>query len=166
MCRATFSTESTKLSTILSSRLSYLAFCFVSNAGFACVDNQCDWKPPAPPPPPHFTDCTADMGEPVSVDRMQISREGELVVDVSHGGGCAEHEYVVCWPAQEFEVGRPPRARLEMLHLTPGDPCDGIVADEVRVDLGPMREAYSEQFDGGNAMTLVLDPLWTVYWFR
>jgi len=136
--------------------------------GFDCIEGQCAWKTPEPPPPAHFSDCRGADGAPVEITGMQTTRTGELAVGVAYSGGCAEHDFVVCWHDQRFEGGAwPGQATLEILHLTPGDPCDAYPHEEVRVNLAPMVEAYQDQYDSRSGwMRLYLDRYTSEYRFR
>lgn len=134
--------------------------------GPTCLDGVCGWAPDEVRPPENFSDCSAADGAATWIDDVRV-RDDQLVVDVSYSGGCAEHDFIICWPDQSFAESAPPQARLEVLHLTPGDPCDAVPSETVRFDLGPMRDAYREAFGGrGGEMLLRLDDEVEPYRFR
>lgn len=67
-----------------------------------------------------------------------------LYVALSHGGGCAEHEYQLRWNGALAESA-PPQAFLVLWHGDPGDPCDAIIQKDLFFDLTPLiNEPYDQ----------------------
>jgi len=95
------------------------------------------------PLPEYLPPCSADQGDPYTIDSASIS-DDHLVVDTSASGGCADHTWTLCWPDGAFMESWPVQARLDLLHDDHDDPCDSIVQETVRFDLAPMREAYDD----------------------
>ena len=112
--------------------------------GFDCVEGTCQWAPPRPEDV-DFSDCTAAEGQATSIDSVVV-RGGVLRVRASYGGGCVPHDFTICWPDQAFGESEPVTARLELLHQSEPDPCDGWITESLSFDLAPLTEAYQEQY--------------------
>ena len=111
------------------------------------------------PLPPAFSDCDASQGDPWDLvtdgaeDPIAVVA-GELRVRVGYGGGCAEHEFQICWDGGFLE-SNPVQARLDLLHRGNNDGCDAYLTEELSFDLAPMRSAWQESY-GGGAGTMIL----------
>ncbi|MCP3098725.1 hypothetical protein LZ198_07530 [Myxococcus sp. K15C18031901] len=64
-----------------------------------------------------------------------------LALNVSHGGGCAEHTYTLGWDGQ-FQKGAngTPVANLVLIHDANGDRCKAMKFAELGFDLSPVSE--------------------------
>ncbi|WNG20602.1 hypothetical protein [Cystobacter fuscus] len=80
----------------------------------------------------------------ISIEGASISRD-ELVLDISHGGGCGEHMYGLSWDGS-FAESNPVQARLILLHDSHGDMCLALLHKKLHVDLTPMKERWREQY--------------------
>ena len=67
-----------------------------------------------------------------------------LYVQLSHGGGCAEHSYELSWGGGLAE-SMPPQAFLVLRHIDPGDPCDAIIETSQFFDLTPLIDEPYDQ---------------------
>jgi hypothetical protein len=86
-----------------------------------------------------------DPMDPLSVTALSI--EGDtLHVGVSHGGGCAEHSYGLCW-GDAWALSTTIQVTLQVLHDDGGDGCEALLNDELSFDLTPFRAEYDEMFD-------------------
>lgn len=112
---------------------------------------------PGPPddPPEPFSDCRTDDGDPIEVghpdgtgDAVWIE-EDTLHVIVSHGGGCEEHVYEICWPDQAFMESEPVQVALEIWHDANDDMCDAYLTEELAFDLTPLRDAWHDSYGAG-----------------
>ena len=66
---------------------------------------------------------------------MSLSFEPDvLVLDVSHSGGCGEHDYQMCWGG-ELAPGFIPEVHIKFSHFNRGDLCEAIVSETLRYDL-------------------------------
>lgn len=80
---------------------------------------------------------------------------GILEVDVTYGGGCADHHldavaYTGWMESNPVQVG------VALAHDARGDNCKAAIQRTLRFDLEPLREAYAAAYGEGNA-TLVLN---------
>ena len=66
--------------------------------------------------------------------------DGELLtVDVFHGGGCAPHDYSVCyWPMPVLLDAPGVNVNLILLHDAHGDSCEAAINRTLRFDLSPL----------------------------
>lgn len=130
--------------------------------GFDCVDHRCVWN--YVDDDPYLPQCAAASGDALNIDAVALDGT-DVVVDVSYGGGCAEHDITLCWPDQSFAESAPVQASLELYHDGHDDPCDAVLYEEVRFSLEPLiaawREAYQAQSGtitvhlGGHSVELV-----------
>lgn len=122
--------------------------------GFACVEGTCEWKAPAPTYA-DFSACTAAEGQWTEIGAVWVS-DGNLELTASYGGGCVDHDFTICWPDQAFAESWPVQARLELLHQSEPDPCDGWITERLSFDLAPLRDAYREQYADHGRIRIVL----------
>jgi hypothetical protein len=92
--------------------------------------------------------------------RMRI--DGDiLIVEVSYGGGCEEHDFKL------FDTGLatrsiPPQHVLRLEHDAHGDSCEAYITRELYFDLSPFRGIYSGldrtaiRLEGLQGMTLYI----------
>jgi hypothetical protein len=72
-------------------------------------------------------------------DTESIEIEGDtLFVDVSYGGGCADHEFVAEWSGLFLE-SFPVQTGIQLYKRPVFDPCDAIVEETLRFDLRQIR---------------------------
>ena len=89
----------------------------------------------------------ADPSDPLTVTALQI--EGDtLQLDVSHGGGCEQHHYGLCFEPV-WAGSAPPQLGLRVLHDAGGDSCEALLTESLTFDLTAVRDAYAEQFGQG-----------------
>ncbi|HEX6245671.1 MAG TPA: hypothetical protein VFZ61_32325, partial [Polyangiales bacterium] len=63
--------------------------------------------------------------DPITVVRSRVQAR-QLILDVSYGGGCAEHAFAVCYEP-EFAESYPVQATLHLMHDGNGDGCQRAV---------------------------------------
>lgn len=83
------------------------------------------------------------MGDPVNIDASALIAN-TLTLDVSHGGGCAEHTYSLCYGA--FLESNPVQVKLRLINDGHGDNCDAVLFRTLRFDLGPLGAAYEQAY--------------------
>jgi hypothetical protein len=65
--------------------------------------------------------------------------DGELLtVDVFHGGGCAPHDYSLCYYWPLAAPSDPPSVDFDLLHDAHGDSCEAAINRTLRFDLSPL----------------------------
>ena len=121
--------------------------------GYACVDQVCTWDYDVAPEV-WLEVCEAADGAEYSTDGFWIDGN-ELVVVLMYGGGCADHEFTLCWPDQSFMESAPVQVDLEIMHVTPGDPCDAWITEEPRFDLTPLADAWHAAYGSGSGEVLI-----------
>ena len=73
-------------------------------------------------------------GDPV--DLMALSFEpGVLALNVSHSGGCGDHEYQLCWGGDLVPDTLIPEVHLKFSHFNRDDACEAMVSETLRYDL-------------------------------
>lgn len=120
--------------------------------GFDCAGGTCTWDYVDPDALPA---CRADDGDPYTVEGASIAGS-LLAVTVSASGGCAEHDWTLCWPDQSFAESSPVQARLELLHDDHDDPCDAIITEDLVFDLAPLARAWHEAYGTGPGSMVVV----------
>lgn len=62
-------------------------------------------------------------------------RDGdELLVQVSHAGGCGAHSYAACWSDEVLESD-PPSFELRLFHDAGTDTCEALVTEVLRIPI-------------------------------
>lgn len=104
--------------------------------------------------PEALSDCQAADGDSYSYGGFDTGTSGgasidgdTLSVDVSYGGGCEEHEWVLCWPDQSFQESDPVQATLDIWHGIDSDTvCDAYLSETLTFDLAPLKAQYQEGY--------------------
>ena len=93
--------------------------------------------------------------DPLQIDSARVTAD-VVEVFVTHGGGCAEHEYAaVAWSG--WLESNPVQVGVLIAHDDHDDPCDALLFPELRFDLGPLKSAYEESYGGwGSSSVLIL----------
>jgi len=108
---------------------------------------------PDPDPDPSIGPCDGqEPGDPIAVESAWIEGSS-LVLELSHAGGCAEHDYGICWSEGALQ-SEPTTAELQVTHDARGDSCEAIVLQEQRFDLGPLLEQH--RLEKGNEESEIL----------
>jgi len=121
-------------------------------AGLACQDPAGPWTPADDLGRVQMA-FQSDLGrwraDPLVIDSASI-RSDVLHVYVTHGGGCARHEYAaVAWNG--WLESHPVQVGVVLAHDSKGDACDAIVRAALRFDLAPLRQAYARDYGMGAA---------------
>lgn len=120
--------------------------------GFDCVDHTCAWDYASGP---YLPDCQAERGTTYDVAGISLSGE-DLTITVGYSGGCSEHTFTLCWPAQAFTATEPPEVTLELFHQT-DDHCEAYLNEDVVVSLAPLREAWAAENPGVDGGVIVVN---------
>jgi hypothetical protein len=120
---------------------------YVSNDGLACwLPLYTAW--------PSMNCSAADIGtDDYTIESAQIY-EALLVLTVSYSGGCVDHNFSLCY--ELFEDGDPITNMISLIHIDNDDPCDGIVTEEIEIDLRALADAFIERF-GGDTVDVTLE---------
>ncbi|QSQ13950.1 hypothetical protein [Myxococcus landrumensis] len=98
--------------------------------------------------------------DPISIESGRV--EGStLVLNVSHGGGCAEHSYALAWDGTfQTNAAAEPVANLVVIHNANGDRCKAIKFAEPRFDLSSLTRALADKSGkGSGSVELVVQGL-------
>jgi hypothetical protein len=86
---------------------------------------------------------------------QSISISGDiLTLAVTHGGGCAEHDYALFMSPAAFLESYPVQANLYLRHEDHDDPCDGLITAALKFNLRPVAELY-QHFYGGKDQIII-----------
>lgn len=121
--------------------------------GYACTDGLCTWNY-VEPPPSDWSVCDTDAGDSLSIDGMTVEAD-TLTVEVSYGGGCATHDFVICWPDQSFMESEPVQVALEIWHDGHDDPCDAVISETVSFALAPLQAAWQTAYGTENGTIII-----------
>lgn len=90
-------------------------------------------------PHPIRTYVTDPPVEPYTLDGLTL--EGDtLFVDVTYGGGCADHHFEAEWDGS-FMESLPEQVLLDVFQYPSGDPCDALISETLRFDVSAIRNA-------------------------
>ena len=93
-----------------------------------------------------FVDCDKLPSDAIEINEAELSGD-RLVLNVSYGGGCAEHRFAVCWDGAFVEES-PVRAVLALRHDSGGDSCEAYLTRDIEVDLSLLRQSFEEGYPG------------------
>jgi hypothetical protein len=118
-----------------------------SNAGGRSSARTVSGSPPQPEPGDWQTLHLCDDGDPMDpLSVTELAIEGDtLNVSVSHGGGCEEHRYGLCYE-DSWAESDPIQVGFRVLHDADGDSCDALLSKDLRFDLTPFERAYAESY--------------------
>lgn len=119
--------------------------------GYDCAGGTCTWDYSIGA----YPDCRAADGDPYDIEGASIA-EDRLLVTVSAGGGCEDHDWTLCWPDGSFAESEPVQARMEIQHDDHDDPCDAIITEDLDFDLVPLKEAWMAAYGGSSGTIIVV----------
>jgi len=97
---------------------------------------------------------TIEVGDPPRATDEYIIQDARveadsLIVDISHGGGCEEHEYQMFWDGLLLETF-PPQVNLSLFHNANGDFCEAALFETLSIDLSslPAEDGLIINLDG------------------
>ncbi len=131
----------------------------VCNARGQCTDDLepvCD----GPEPTRLVLDACEDFephADPYAIDAVAVEGD-QLFLNVSYSGGCAAHEFVICYGG--FAESVPVQVRLLIGHNANGDTCERAVNEQLVVDVRPVLNAYQQLYPGGPENFDVILPHW------
>jgi hypothetical protein len=67
-----------------------------------------------------------------------------LLLNVSYGGGCEEHIFLLI--STSFMESNPVQVNVVLSHEDNDDPCDAWITEELVFNLLPLKKAYQEQY--------------------
>ncbi|MGH7450574.1 MAG: DUF6174 domain-containing protein [bacterium] len=70
----------------------------------------------------------------------------KLTLDISHGGGCKQHSYVLFMSPSAFLKSFPAQANLYLQHKDNDDSCDALLRPKLGFDLRPIAELYQKLY--------------------
>jgi hypothetical protein len=92
--------------------------------------------------------------DPASITRAEV-RGDELVLQVTYGGGCAEHDFAV-YVHPAWMESLPVQVRAQLAHDAHGDNCRALLGKELRFDLRPLKEAYQRAYSASGTVVVQL----------
>lgn len=79
--------------------------------------------------------------DPFSLKSMELV--GDIIkIDITHGGGCKDHEYKLFMSPAAFLESFPVQANLYFQHNSNGDACKALIHTTVAFNLRPIAELY------------------------
>lgn len=88
--------------------------------------------------------CGGNPQDPLTIDAAAIDGD-TLVLDVSYGGGCEEHDVDYCWDGA-FAESLPVQVWLDVWHDAHEDLCDAFVQSKRMLDLTPLKTAWQTSY--------------------
>jgi len=83
-------------------------------------------------------------GDPLTVESAEMNGD-VLTVEVTYGGGCADHSITACWINTGCATSDPPQTGLALVHDAGGDSCKALVSETLTYDLSPMRDCATDR---------------------
>lgn len=122
--------------------------CAALGTGFSCESGFCRGAKlggTGDPSNPPVIECPANVKtDPLTVVRMRF-RGDVFDVDVTHGGGCATHDYTLCY-GPEFLESFPVQTPLRLIHDAHDDSCDALISRSLHFDLKPLADTYARAY--------------------
>jgi hypothetical protein len=95
----------------------------------------------------HITDAPVDS---IELDAFRLNsadiKGRYLVMAVTHGGGCMDHEYELFMSPAAFMESFPVQAALYLRHNGNNDPCDAVLKQDLIFDVSEIVELYKRQY--------------------
>jgi hypothetical protein len=122
--------------------------CECNDGDLVCTDEDCASRG-APVFQCPLVDGNAVEPQSDDIDIIAARIEGDtLVLQFGHSGGCAEHDYGLCYMAS-FDESAPVQGSLQLIHDGHGDACEAYLQSELRFDLTPYGDYYVELYGSG-----------------
>ena len=100
------------------------------------------------------SDAPGDLGDDAyALNAARIAGD-KLTLNLSYGGGCAEHEFTLV-AAEAFIESSPVQLAVHLAHDAHGDPCEAWLTTDYEFDLTAIRDRYQQQY-GSAAGRIVL----------
>lgn len=96
------------------------------------------------PVPEAYSDCRASEGAGTELGAPAVSGD-ELTMEASYSGGCAMHEFQICWDGA-FAESEPVQVRIEIWHDANGDTCEAVETQTLAFDLSPLKQAWQDAY--------------------
>ena len=93
--------------------------------------------------------CSSAAGDAFELVEASISGD-RLATVVAYSGGCAEHDFTLCWPEPVFLESDPVQVNLEILHDGHGDACEAYPSESRDFDLAPLAAAWRAAYGAGS----------------
>lgn len=113
--------------------------CSCTNGTLECV--KLDFCPLGSPVVP----CSADLKTDAVDERLGFIAGDSLTLSVGHGGGCATHDYALCYE-QGLGDSLPGYVWLHVIHDGHGDTCEAYLTKPLRFDLTPLAGYLNQAF--------------------
>jgi len=105
--------------------------------------------PAASCPAIKLTDVPADSLRLDGFDLKAISINADtLFIEVTHGGGCKQHDYALFMSPSVFAESFPVQANLYLQHNANGDLCKALLQPKLCFDLRPVAKQYRKFYGG------------------
>ncbi|TXI85187.1 MAG: hypothetical protein E6Q37_06925 [Crocinitomicaceae bacterium] len=88
---------------------------------------------------------------PITIEKAKIEGN-ELVLDVSYGGGCQEHEFKLIG-SEMISKSLPPIRAIKLVHIGNNDMCKALIMQTLKFDIS----AFAYKQEKGSEITLRLD---------
>lgn len=89
------------------------------------------------------------------LDSVEVAGDS-ISMNVSHSGGCSEHEYTLFMSPAAFLESFPVQANLFLRHDDNDDPCDGLFTSRISFNLQPVADLYHQSYGGKDEIILNL----------
>jgi len=86
----------------------------------------------------HCVDLPYQPNGQYDIESVELDGD-DLVIEVGYGGGCVEHEWMLCFPGIIL-ASLPGRIPLALLHEDNGDTCEADFHETLRFDVSPLPE--------------------------
>lgn len=77
-----------------------------------------------------------------------------LILSVSYGGGCEDHDFLLYMSPPVFMESFPVQVNLYLHHNGHNDACDAYLTEELRFDLSPIRNLYNRSYRSNDDIIL------------
>src|SRR3989338_2634747 len=113
-------------------------------------------------------------GDFFTIKNIEVINQ-DLVIEVSYGGGCEDHEFDLIWDGS-FMKSNPPQVNLDLYHNANNDLCKAIKYETLRYDIYPLIENYINSYGDNSNLTINLGDeiinfniadygVWSFRWF-
>lgn len=118
----------------------YILIPFLSLILFSCSDSKIDSPTSECPAVVMVTNSDEYPNDAIQINSISV-QDQELNINVSHGGGCEEHEYVLL--QDPLFCGTPPvHVTIRLDHNSNEDMCEALITKDLCFDLSSIYESF------------------------
>lgn len=91
--------------------------------------------------------------DPFTIKSIMVDKD-ILKVEVTYGGGCKDHEFVLIG-SNVFMESDPVQTKVVLSHNANNDLCEKLILEELEFDLSPLKHTYQQSYSDASAEIII-----------